>query len=164
MRTEITVGRLCRPWICLLSTQISRCSRHSLLLVALVVHYFSRSSPTNQLLFFNVQQTYSRLQPVGLGRFAYETWVYSSPHLSPCHVVDKALSEFGKGFIDWTPRFMEGPGMGIGEYRGLMKLTWFHKQGRLWEMAYMYNNATPSAESWFWKTYRVEKANAVAVC
>jgi hypothetical protein len=105
----------------------------------------------------------SRLQPVALGRFAFETWVYSSPQLVPCHVVDKPLSEFGKGFLDWTPVFLEGPGIGVGEFRGIMKIAWFHKRGRLWEMEYMYNQ-TPPQGSWFWKAYHLEKVNAEPVC
>lgn len=105
------------------------------------------------------------LQSLALGRFAYETWVYSSPYLTPCHVLDgkQPLSTFGRGFDAWQPVYLEGPGTGVGEYRGIMKISWYHKRGRLWEMRYMYN-ATPPPKSWFHKAYRNEKANAEPKC
>jgi hypothetical protein len=79
-------------------------------------------------------------QLLGIGRYAMETWVWSSPWVVPCHVVDSAFHRFESGLevLSDHEKAAPGPGEIRFAFMGAHKLDWFHAKGKLFEYQYLY--------------------------
>jgi hypothetical protein len=99
---------------------------------------------------------------LGLGRFAYERWVWSHPDVVPADVFpsDKIMDKYTNGvnLPNWKPTssfrrsFGHNPKtMGLDTSFG--KSNWARLQGRLFEWNYIYGKA-PHNNSWIWKFYK----------
>lgn len=84
-------------------------------------------------------------QLLGIGRYAMETWVWSSPGVVPCHVMESGFHRFDSGTESLhgdDTTFQPGPGELKFAYMGNHKLSWFHATGKLFEYRYLYPNQT----------------------
>mmetsp|Transcript_23822 Transcript_23822/g.56237 ORF Transcript_23822/g.56237 Transcript_23822/m.56237 type:complete len:471 (-) Transcript_23822:70-1482(-) len=95
---------------------------------------------------------------LGLGRFAFERWVWSHPDVIPADVFpsDKVMEKYDRlqKLPDWGPNFRRSFGrnpkvMGLSSTNSppFSKL-----EGRLYEWDYLYRKRPPQ-DSWIWKFY-----------
>ena len=94
---------------------------------------------------------------LGLGRYAYERWVWSHPDVEPAEIVPYGKTfDFSKFPQEWSPVLgraaKAGPkwfGMGGGKFIS----SFARLEGRLFEWEYLYHQK-PSNSSWIWRYYQ----------
>eukprot|EP00580_Thalassiosira_gravida_P010502 CAMPEP_0201632570 /NCGR_PEP_ID=MMETSP0493-20130528/6173_1 /ASSEMBLY_ACC=CAM_ASM_000838 /TAXON_ID=420259 /ORGANISM="Thalassiosira gravida, Strain GMp14c1" /LENGTH=907 /DNA_ID=CAMNT_0048104123 /DNA_START=148 /DNA_END=2871 /DNA_ORIENTATION=+ len=111
----------------------------------------------------------------GLGRYAWEHWVASSPHVRPCEVhtmevgplillgKDPQGRKFGPEYYDWgmAPRRIEANLGGIRNARlkllnspNLSFREYYYMAGNLVKWFYLYGpEGVPSQDSWVWRVF-----------
>lgn len=94
---------------------------------------------------------------LGVGRYAYERWIWSHPHLQPAEVVPPGSWNFAKFPQTWKPQLQKGP-MTLPNRVGFDG-AWGGKsfsrlEGRLFEWNYLYPHQRPSNSSWVWDFYK----------
>ena len=96
---------------------------------------------------------------LGLGRYAYERWIWSHPNVVPSEVVPYGQNSINYNVFPqtWYPHLGRGgknstknvgldTGYGISNYARL--------EGRLYEWKYLYDGLIPSKQSWIWSYYK----------
>jgi len=111
----------------------------------------------------NVMASSSCLQPIsakenhlGLGRYAYERWVWSHPDVIPADVIPMGKINVTEFPPTWTPSFrrsLMGSPKRMGLHRGIGESSFARLEGRLYEWDYLYHKA-PSNDSWIWDYYK----------
>lgn len=94
---------------------------------------------------------------LGVGRYAYERWIWSHPHVQPAEVVPPGSWNFSRYPQTWKPRLQKGPTTlpkRVGFDRGLGGTSFSRLEGRLFEWDYLYPHQRPSNSSWVWDFYR----------
>jgi hypothetical protein len=94
---------------------------------------------------------------LGVGRYAYERWIWSHPHVIPAEVVPPGSWNFSKFPQTWKPRLQKGPTTlpnRVGFDRGLGGKSFSRLEGRLFEWDYLYPHQRPNNSSWVWDFYR----------
>jgi hypothetical protein len=104
--------------------------------------------------FAQVQHGYS----VGTGRFAYEHWLGSHPHIRPCDVYPMDY-QFGykkcpARYIIWKPDLQKAPRYDLSTFmKGTVdRGSWFCGQARLYEYRFLYRTSPPPS-SFVWDYY-----------
>lgn len=105
---------------------------------------------------------YGCLQPIhmndnhlGLGRFAFERWVWSHPDVVPADVIPMGKIDFNKYPATWTPslgRSLKGSPRRMHLHAGFGDSNFARLEGRLFEWKYLYNRK-PENTSWIWTYY-----------
>ena len=93
---------------------------------------------------------------LGLGRYAYERWVWSHPDVEPAEVVPYGQTfDFTKFPQEWMPALGRAAKAGpkFFEMDNGMRLSSFARlEGRLFEWKYLYHQE-PKNTSWIWTFY-----------
>jgi len=108
-------------------------------------------------------EKHSCLQPVslnanhlGLGRYAYERWVWSHPNIVPANVIPMRKVNFTEFPPTWKPslsRSLKGSPKRMALDRGMGESSFARLEGRLLEWEYLYHRK-PANDSWIWDYYR----------
>ena len=108
-------------------------------------------------------EEHSCLQPIslnanhlGLGRYAYERWVWSHPNIVPADVIPMRKVNFSEFPPTWTPslsRSLKGSPKRMALDRGMGESSFARLEGRLLEWEYLYHRK-PANDSWIWDYYR----------
>jgi hypothetical protein len=93
---------------------------------------------------------YSKL--LGIGRYSYETWIYSSPTVQPCFVFTAPANAIVTGFEHWDANLTRAHDFHISKLFGADKFDYFHGYGKLFEYRQLYGSI-PRNTSWFWKVW-----------
>lgn len=109
------------------------------------------------------QEHYSCLRPIhlkdnhlGLGRYAYERWVWSHPDVVPADVIPMGHLNFTEFPPQWRPmlsRSLKGSPKRMHLHKGFGESSFARLEGRLFEWNYIYQRA-PQNNSWIWDYYR----------
>lgn len=104
---------------------------------------------------FNESSGSSTAQGLGLGRYAFETWILSHPDAIPCQSLDGAITKKAQDKT-WRPVLRDAiHADGALQFHGQQKNSWFQKAGRLWEMKYHYGFEPPRSNPFFYGTSKV---------
>jgi hypothetical protein len=105
---------------------------------------------------------YSCLRPIhlknnhlGLGRFAYERWVWSHPDVVPADVIPMRKINFTEFPPVWKPalsRALKGSPRRMSLHKGFGESSFARLEGRLFEWSYLYRKE-PGNSSWIWDYY-----------
>jgi hypothetical protein len=102
---------------------------------------------------FNESAGSSTAQGLGLGRYAFETWILSHPDAIPCQSLHGAITR--KAYDKtWRPVLRDAINVRL-QFHGQQKDSWFQKAGRLWEMKYHYGFKPPRNNPFFYGTCKV---------
>ena len=106
---------------------------------------------------------YACLRPIhwndnhlGLGRYAYERWVWSHPDLVPADIIPMMRINFTKFPQDWKPRLgrsLKGSPKRMALDKGFGRSSFARLEGRLLEWEQLYHKK-PSNSSWIWDYYK----------
>ena len=112
-----------------------------------------------------LQPTNVKPNHLGIGRFAFERWVWSHPDVIPADVFpsDKVMDKYDRlqKLPDWKPSFRRSFGrdpkiMGLSTTstngRSLSTSSFSKLEGRLFEWDFLYQKRPPE-DSWIWKFY-----------
>jgi hypothetical protein len=94
---------------------------------------------------------------LGVGRYAYERWIWSHPRVQPAEVVPPGSWNFSNFPQSWKPRLQKGPTTlpkRVGFAGGLGGKSYSRLEGRLFEWGYLYPHERPSNSSWVWDFYQ----------
>jgi hypothetical protein len=90
---------------------------------------------------------------LSLGRYTYESWVYSSPMVEPCDVYDGSIATFVTGGEAWIPKLSKARFAPVLQVSGIDKLDFLQGYGKLYEYFKLYGTA-PGQASWFWQAWK----------
>jgi hypothetical protein len=93
---------------------------------------------------------------LGLGRYAYERWVWSHPNVIPADVIPMRKVNFSEFPPTWTPalgRSLKGSPKRMALDRGMGESSFARLEGRLLEWDFLYHRR-PANDSWIWDYYR----------
>jgi len=90
---------------------------------------------------------------LSLGRYAYESWVYSSPMVEPCDVLSESIGKFDTGGEAWQPELTKARFAPVSNTFGIGKLDFLQGYGKLFEYHTLYGTA-PGQDSWFWRAWK----------
>jgi hypothetical protein len=101
---------------------------------------------------YNKSNNAMKLLSLGPTR-AVQTWLFQHPDALPCSVLGNlSLAEVSDGRT-WTPTLTMPPEITSPvRWHREMRLSWYKKQGRLYELNYFYRKS-PSETNPFWKQY-----------
>jgi hypothetical protein len=96
---------------------------------------------------------------LGLGRYAFERWPFSHPHVNPCDVLPMGEGRVESDFpqTSWIPNLKRAPrekAAAVGIKGGPYKASFARLAGRLFEWHFLYDGKAPQNNSWVWKWYR----------
>lgn len=90
---------------------------------------------------------------LSLGRYAYESWVYSSPMVEPCDVLSEPIGKFDTGGEAWQPELSKARFAPVLKVFGIGKLDFLQGYGKLFEYQTLYGVA-PGRGNWFWRAWQ----------
>lgn len=93
---------------------------------------------------------------VGLGRYAYERWVWSHPDVIPADVIPMRKIDFSEFPPVWKPslsRSLKGSPKRMALDRGMGESSFARLEGRLLEWNFLYHKQ-PANDSWIWDYYK----------
>lgn len=106
---------------------------------------------------------YACLRPIhiqdnhlGLGRFAFERWIWSHPDVVPADVIPMRKINFTEFPPRWKPflsRALKGSPKRMHLHRGFGESSFARLEGRLFEWRYLYHKE-PTNSSWIWDYYK----------
>jgi hypothetical protein len=120
----------------------------------------------------NPQNHTCHLQPIhfkdnhlGLGRYAYERWVWSHPNVIPGDVIPPVKINASQFPPVWQPRLsrsLKGSPKRMALHLGFGQSSFARLEGRLLEWNYLYQKQ-PENTSWIWDYYRGYETGTPAV-
>lgn len=129
------------------------------------------SAMKNLYLHIDSDEQYTCLRPVsmndnhlGLGRYAYERWVWSHPDVVPADVIPMGkvdLSEFPPMWKSSLTRSLKGSPKRMALDRGMGESPYARLEGRLLEWHYLYHRG-PANDSWIWDYYKGYESGTAA--
>ena len=109
------------------------------------------------------QTRYKCLQPIhwkgnhlGLGRYAYERWVWNHPDVVPADIIPMGNINLTNYPPTWKPRLsrsLKGSPKRMALHQGFGISSFARLEGRLLEWDYLYHKR-PSNSSWIWSYYK----------
>lgn len=93
-------------------------------------------------------------QKLGIGRYAFETWVFSHPSVNACYVMVHELRDVPNFCKDSFEMKLNNKRRPVGRVSSNIKLDFYQARGKLFEYRYLYNGTEPPKDSQFWEAWK----------